>query len=142
MAALMNGRHEAFAQAIAAGETGLSAYKRIYKGNAKTAKKSAYLLRRREDIVARIQELHHFPRETVNLSDAERRRLIAHYIRRGAEESAADVGNKIKLLALDARLAGELQPKPGDAKTKLTPLEKSLHALIFGEQPQPVSKKK
>jgi hypothetical protein len=136
MGILENVRHEAFAQAVAEGETAIGAYRKIYQGNANTAKKAAYRIKARPEVKARITELRQQIHDA-RFAGIERNRYLANLVRHGSEDSAAHVAGKIKAVELHARLAGELHPKPRERKPTTTALEKALHELVFGEQGEP-----
>lgn len=127
---LDNPKHEAFAQALAVGETSIGAYRAVFHGNERTGKKTAWKIKRRPEVKARVLELREEAREGA-FSVAERRSVLARLVRHGAEDSAAYIANKIRALEIDARFAGELQPLPGK-KEPASSLEKAFHDLIFG----------
>lgn len=114
------------------GRRDIDAYHTVYAGNTNTGKKQVYDLKRRPEVAARIEELREHLSE-IELSVSERRRYLARLIRHGAEDSAALVSAKVRALELDARLAGELQPKPGEKKHSERSLEAAFRRLMFDE---------
>ena len=119
MAQLVNPKHEAFAQAVAAGEKGIAAYRTIYRSGQHTAKKQAYNLRKRADIQARIAELQPPMPRTGHLTLDDKRAYAADLVFGRIIEPASVSMAKINVMKFDSDISGDraasdgTQPTPG-----------------------------
>ena len=120
-----NERWEKFAQFIASGETGASAYRPCYGARGASAAANASRLLRNDTVRLRVAELraaataaaaereaaaaeHAAQQLTTTLLTMQRRREIAREIAEDAKQRASD---RLAAVLADAKLAGELNPE-------------------------------
>ena len=107
MQPLRNTRHEAFAQAVAAGMSATAAYRLVYQ-RAENADVMGPRLLGNVGIRARVAELQAQTASETVLNMRERREAIAQRVRGGVAKDS----DLVSLVMADAKLAGELK---GDA---------------------------
>lgn len=112
---LRNGRHEKFAQMVAAGSTYIAAYREIYrqKCNEKTAMGEASRLANRADVAARVAHIREAAAEGLHWDLKERLR----FLRKGAMNGKEKFSDRLRALELYSKLTGDLTNKSRYAKT-------------------------
>jgi len=104
MSILASQRHERFSQLIASGEAGAAAYRTTYGVRGANAESCASRLSRNVKVRERVQELQSKAEKRTLLTMQRRRELL----QQRAEDPKTKNAELVALLALDAKLAGEL----------------------------------
>ena len=148
---LTNARHERFAQLVAAGASGASAY-RDAGYSAKGARQGAVNLMSKANIKERIREILAKVEKKTLLTIEERRQFLADVVRAevskiplnshliqsiktGKDGTEIRLPDKVKSLELDAKMAGELVEKQETSHVLPGSLEEAIASLIHGKAP-------
>ena len=136
MAALENAKHEAFADAVARGGTAIGAYRQVYGAEQQTAKKQAYLLTKRPEVRARIEELRALiadPAAEARVTALEIGVKLARMLRAGDEETASGRMATLKTIESYKKHIAELDAISGTKQPG--EIETILRELIHGPSP-------
>lgn len=122
---LRNARHEAFAQRVVTGECFSTAYRHVYRGNAKSAGANGAGLIKNDSVAERIRWLQAQSAQGAVMSVVHRRKFLARVVRTPISQVEENselcqsfkqtkrsyrkaMPDKLQAIALDSRLAGDL----------------------------------
>lgn len=117
MAALENAKHEAFADAVARGETAIGAYRQVYGAEQQTAKKQSYLLTKRPEVRTRIEELRAQSEGLPQFDFGPAFKYLSDVMSGRSKDSASLTNARVKAIETALRVSGRYNPKSTDQPT-------------------------